>query len=148
MEFGALGCAVKDDHGHTLALAARVNNLYRLRCTKESGSEDAKVAASKEEGLKLWHCRMGHLNVKSLKKLPSLVSGLDLSHVKAAPSSLTCEGCLEGKQQRHSFPQGGATRATKLLELVHTDVCGPMKTMSMGGARFFLTFIDDYSRKM
>ena len=148
VEFGALGCTVKDDHGHTLALAARVNNLYRMRCTKVSGSEDAKVAASKEEGLKLWHRRMGHLNVKSLVQLPSLVSGLDLSHTNAAPSSLTCEGCLEGKQQRHSFPQGGATRATKVLELVHTDVCGPMKTMSMGGARYFLTFIDDYSRKI
>ena len=39
-------------------------------------------------------------------------------------------------------------RATKILELVHSDVCGPMKTPSIGGARYFLTFIDDFSRKI
>jgi IS30 family transposase len=39
-------------------------------------------------------------------------------------------------------------RASKLLELVHSDVCGPMKTTSRGGARYFVTFIDDFSRKI
>jgi hypothetical protein len=49
--------------------------------------------------------------------------------------------------QRTSFPTDVATRASQLLKIVHTDVCGPMKTTSHGGARYFLTFIDDFSRK-
>ena len=49
---------------------------------------------------------------------------------------------------RASFPSDGGTRATQVLELVHSDVCGPMKTLSFGGARYFVTFIDDFSRKM
>jgi hypothetical protein len=39
-------------------------------------------------------------------------------------------------------------RATKPLEIVHSDVCGPMRTTSLGGARYFVTYIDDFSRKV
>jgi transposase InsO family protein len=39
-------------------------------------------------------------------------------------------------------------RATKPLEIVHSDVCGPMRTTSSGGARYFVTYIDDFSRKV
>jgi hypothetical protein len=77
-----------------------------------------------------------------------LVSGLDLpkSHGDSLP--IECEGCILGKQHKHSFPKDGATRATKVLEIVHSDICGPMKNMSLDGARYFLTFIDEFSRKM
>ena len=57
-----------------------------------------------------------------------------------------CEACVEGKQTRNSFPKGQATHATELLEIVHSDVCGPMQTTSLGGHRYFVTFIDDKSR--
>ena len=58
-----------------------------------------------------------------------------------------CEGCLIGKQFRKSFPKESTTRATKPLELIHTDVCGPIKPNSFGKNKYFLLFIDDYSRK-
>ncbi len=58
-----------------------------------------------------------------------------------------CEACIECKQQRTYFPKNDATKASKLLKLVHSDVCEPMKTTSCGGARYFVTFIDDLSRK-
>jgi hypothetical protein len=49
--------------------------------------------------------------------------------------------------QRTSFPKDETTKASKLLELVHSDVCKLMKTTSCGGPRYFVTFIDDFSRK-
>lgn len=57
------------------------------------------------------------------------------------------EGCVRGKQHRDSFPDGKSQRAHQQLQLVHTDICGPMQTISHGGSRYFLTFTDDYSRK-
>ena len=39
-----------------------------------------------------------------------------------------------------------SSRANDLLELVHSDVCGPMSTQAKGGHKYFITFIDDYSR--
>ena len=56
-----------------------------------------------------------------------------------------CESCLEGKVTKWSFNAKGR-RAQELLELVHTDVCGPMSTQAKGGYEYFITFIDDYSR--
>ena len=51
------------------------------------------------------------------------------------------------KQHHEIFPKGVSYKAKKPLELVHTDFCGPMRTQSIGHSDYFLTFIDDYSRK-
>jgi hypothetical protein len=67
----------------------------------------------------------------NLKKLENVVNGMNLKEV---PLHHVCEACIEGKHQRTSFPKGEATRASKLLELVYSDVCGSMKTTSRGGA--------------
>ena len=58
-----------------------------------------------------------------------------------------CEDCIVGKQHRDSFPQGKAWRAEQILQLVHSDICGPINPTSNGNKRHFITFINDYSRK-
>ena len=59
-----------------------------------------------------------------------------------------CDACQLGKQHRDSFPSKSFRQAGKPLELVHSDLCGPMPEPSLGGNRFFISFIDDYSRKV
>ena len=54
-----------------------------------------------------------------------------------------CETCVKGKHHRSQFKSNGATRAKEPLGLVHSDVCGKIGTESLGGANYFLTFIDD-----
>ncbi|MCH81290.1 copia-type polyprotein, partial [Trifolium medium] len=58
-----------------------------------------------------------------------------------------CVNCLAGKQHRESIPKQAKWRASKKLELVHTDICGPITPQSNGGNRYFITFTDDYTRK-
>jgi hypothetical protein len=58
-----------------------------------------------------------------------------------------CEGCIFGKQHKESFPVGKSYRARDPLEIVHSDICGPMQTTSIGGSTYFLTFIDNLLRK-
>jgi len=58
-----------------------------------------------------------------------------------------CESCVLSKHHRSSFAKEVNWKANKPLELVHTDVCGPIKPMSTRQNRYFLTFIDDFSRK-
>ncbi len=91
-----------------------------------------------------WHQPFGHLNMANFKKLEKMVNGMNLKEV---PLHHVCETCIEGKHQKTSFRKNETTRASKLLELVHSDVCGPMKTTSCGGARYFVTFIEDFSKK-
>jgi hypothetical protein len=57
----------------------------------------------------------------------------------------TCESCLLGKMTKAPFI-GLSERASDLLELIHTDVCGPMSTTARGGFQYFITFTDDFSR--
>ncbi len=89
------------------------------------------MAKSSNEGATLWHHRFDHLNMASLNKLENMVNGMNLKEV---PLHHVCEACIEGKHQRTYFPKDETIRASKLLELVHSDVCGSMKTTSHGGA--------------
>ena len=78
---------------------------------------------------------LSHIGVKRMKKL----------HVGGLLESLgACEPCLMGKMTKTPF-SGTMERATNLLEIIHTDVCGPMSIEDRGGYRYFLTFTNDLS---
>lgn len=69
--------------------------------------------------------------------------------VEGLPSVLRvdfCTACIHGKKTRRSFPTGQAYRARDRLELVHMDLCGPMSMDSLGGSRYFMLLIDDFTR--
>ncbi|KAI5321217.1 hypothetical protein L3X38_030288 [Prunus dulcis] len=87
---------------------------------------------------------MGHFNFQSLKLLQNEDMVLGLLEIKN--TSEVCEGCTFGKHYRKSFPKEAKSRATTPLELVHTDMCGPMQTVTKAGNMYFLTFIDDCPR--
>ena len=57
-----------------------------------------------------------------------------------------CEACVLGKMKKIPFQKQTVHRTTELLELVHSDVCGPMNVDSLGGSRYMVTFSDDFSR--
>jgi hypothetical protein len=84
--------------------------------------------------------KFGGLKLLAQKKM---VNGLPSIN---QPDQL-CEGCLVSKQFRKSFSKEYTTRANEPLQLVHVDVCGPIKPFSFGKNRYFLLFIDDFSRK-
>ena len=89
----------------------------------------------------IWHCRLGHINEKCVELLhkDGLLSSFDFE------SFITCESCLLGKMTKTPFT-GHSERASDLLGLVHTDVCGPMNSIARGGFQYFITFTDDFSR--
>ncbi|KAG8172649.1 hypothetical protein JTE90_009811, partial [Oedothorax gibbosus] len=95
--------------------------------------------ASSEESAQVWHERLCHQNKwhvqKTLKKF-----GVSLNITDEL-----CAGCLYGKHSRSSFGTR-QNRPTVAGGLIHADVCGPMQESSIGGARYFLCFKDDYSK--
>jgi hypothetical protein len=95
--------------------------------------------------LTTWHERLGHLGVDQIKSMAAKGFILDLDIAEDA-SEHWCESCVHGKQHRQPFPKSNATRAKDLLEIVHSDVCGPINLPSFTGYRYFITFIDDASR--
>ncbi|KAI5334136.1 hypothetical protein L3X38_024269 [Prunus dulcis] len=96
-------------------------------------ASDLALKASVTHCLQTWHKRLGHLNERSIKMLENQDMVHGLPHLEQ--TSVVCEGCMLGKQHRDSFPLESIWRATCPLELVHTDICGPMQTESIPGNR-------------
>ena len=103
--------------------------------------EAKRCKVNNDSATYLWHCRLGHIGVKRMKKLHAdgILESLDYESVDA------CEPCLMGKMTKTLF-FGTMERATDLLEIIHTDVCGPMNIEARGKYRYFQTFTDDLSR--
>ncbi len=91
----------------------------------------------------LWHRRMGHLHHGALRILRKTVTRVpDLSTER----DNVCRGCVLGKYAKATFPRS-KNRAKSVLGLIHWDICRQMSTKSLSGAKYFITFIDDHSRK-
>lgn len=116
--------------------------MYKLDCPLVNRSYVSTV----KDDFELWHRRLGHLNYEYVKKLQNMVDPFGDGDFDKKNDS-ACVICLKGKQSRLPFAKKG-TRATKMLELVHSDLCGPMEMNSFGGARYFFTLIDDYTHKV
>uniref|UniRef100_A0A2N9EXA4 Integrase catalytic domain-containing protein n=1 Tax=Fagus sylvatica TaxID=28930 RepID=A0A2N9EXA4_FAGSY len=88
----------------------------------------------------------GHLSFKGLRTLQYKQMVKGLPQLKA-PSKI-CTDCMVGKQHRDAIPKRSLWRASQRLQLVHADICGPIKPVSNSKKRYFISFIDDYSRKV
>ncbi|CAL8998661.1 unnamed protein product [Prunus brigantina] len=102
------------------------------------------MKATIEESTWCWHRRFGHLNMQSLKLLQQKEMVYGLPEIEDAKR--ICQGCAMGKAHREAFSKEKTWRANVPLELIHSDVCGPMQSTTIGGNKYFLTFIDDCTR--
>ena len=129
----------KTFNGHT----PNENSLLDLdRSDTHIHNIDAKrCKVNNDSATYLWNCRLGHIGVKRMKKLHTdgILESLDYESLDA------CEPCLMGKMTKTPF-SGTMERATDLLEIIHTDVCGPMNIEARSRYHYFLTFTDDLSR--
>lgn len=93
----------------------------------------------------LWHKRLGHVNEATLKEMMSKKTVFGLNFNLNEHLGI-CEICVKGKQTQATFATAEDNRTKDLLEIVYTDICGPMRVKSKGGSVYFMTFIDDKSR--
>ncbi|KAG6706623.1 hypothetical protein I3842_07G230600 [Carya illinoinensis] len=121
-----------------LARGKKTGTLYMT-----TGLIDTIATTVAESTADLWHCRLGHMSQKGMKEL---LSRGKLPELKSVDFSM-CESCVMGKQKKVSFLKSDRTPKTR-LDLVHTDVWGPSPVASLGGSRYYVTFIDDHSRKV
>lgn len=140
------GCGLRIFHGDAIvATTVRVQGgLFRLKTTTDSYAMAAQVSetTTPELDVDVWHRRMGHLGEDNVRKLAKMVEGMK---IKVRTTVGVCEACLEGKQHRQPSHKP-ATRAKEPLELVHSDLCGPIEPTTYGGASYYVLFTDDFTR--
>jgi hypothetical protein len=112
----------------------RVENLFMF---KSSQSYQQNFLLEEEDKFTQWHRKYGHLNSKDLIKLndEKMVKGIILNK---RPKEFKCETCYKGKIATQPFSKHIESQSKDVLELVHTDICGPFKR-SNGGARYFIS---------
>ena len=130
-----------------IATGRRSKGLYAIDLFSSKAPKDHVQQTACVASLQLWHERLGHVNKSGISRMEQLsaVKGLRIKSQKS-DAGAPCEGCITGKMPRAAIPKLSETRASELLQLVHTDLAGPMEVLSKGGARYFVTFIDDKSR--
>lgn len=132
VEFNESGCVIKDSKTHQVLLEGGVSHgLYYLPCHQSFVSE---VSTGK-----LWHHRLGHTSSSVMNHLAKN------KLVSFSPSVSPCDACNKYKSHRLPFSLV-SHRATKPLELLHADVWGPSPTLSKQGNRYYVLFVDDFSR--
>jgi hypothetical protein len=99
--------------------------------------------SSSSDLCEIWHRRMAHLHHGALRVLREMVTGVpDFS----SEHHELCKGCTLGKYTKTAFPSSDS-RAAGILDLIYSDVCGPMSSASLTGSLYYVVFIDDFSRK-
>ena len=147
IKFGQSRCWIRGSKGTLQGMGSLAGKLYHLKCNVITGKENATVVSEDLPEVDLWHQRLGHLNRQQLNTLVGrdLISDIKLS---TASKLSFCEGCVDGKMQRKPFKTVTHQQSKRKLELIHSDVCRPLQVESISGSRYFVTFIDDYSRSV
>ncbi|EEE61551.1 hypothetical protein OsJ_15889 [Oryza sativa Japonica Group] len=129
-----IGLAVLRDELYLLSLSENVNVVSSL--TKEN----KKRKRTSDVSSKLWHCRLGHISRGRIERLVKneILPPLEFSDLEQ------CIECIKGKFVKSI--KKGAKRSAGILEIIHTDICGPFPVKSVDGYDSFITFTDDYSR--
>ena len=123
-----------------------VDNLYMLdnvasyHESLQLSTQGVKRKFTDANSSSLWHKRLGHISKRRIERLVSngILDSLDFVDFEI------CTNCIKGRQT--NTRRFGANRATNVLQLIHTDICGPFPMISWNGQQYFIMFIDEFSR--
>ncbi|KAK1685797.1 hypothetical protein QYE76_046645 [Lolium multiflorum] len=121
------------------------NNLYVVDLSKESPSFSTCLMAAKHDEGWLWHRRLGHVNMRNLKQLLKGEHIVGLTGVSFEKDRV-CSACVAGKQLKKKHPIKSMVTTSRPLELLHLDLFGPSHYDTLGGSKYGLVIVDDYSR--
>jgi hypothetical protein len=122
----------------TSVIGVQEDNLYKLTVHQVQVLVHDSISLSE-----LWHIRLAHLHYRALLALGKMVTGLPPVRVE---HDGVCRGCPLGKNAKGRFSSSD-NRSKRVLDLINSDLCGPMTIASLSGYLYYVIFIDDYSRK-
>jgi len=137
-------CTIVDSEStETVLVGKRVSNVYMLNVS--SIIPNMNCLLSRDDESWLWHRRLAHIHMHHLNRIASKDLVIGLPKLRFERNKL-CEACQMGKQTKSSFKPINDVSTTRPLELLHMDLFGPSRTMSLGGNYYGLVIVDDYSR--
>ncbi|KAJ9536752.1 LOW QUALITY PROTEIN: hypothetical protein OSB04_un000056 [Centaurea solstitialis] len=144
VSFSKKKCKVKNRRKEVILTGVRHADIYIINMNTSTDNFCFVSRASTDMNW-LWHKRLSHLNFKTLNQLciNNLVIGLpDYRYTKES----LCSACEKGKQTRASFKSKQISSISSPLQLLHMDLFGPVNVQSIGGKKYTLVIVDEYSR--
>ncbi|KAG6438785.1 hypothetical protein O3G_MSEX000222 [Manduca sexta] len=134
-------------NNNQIACAIKKNKLFLLngKVSYENVSPSSYVSVGMSEKEK-WHRILGHTNFYNVSKLCENNLCIGLPQKIENDYYYQCEICLENKMSNLPFNSNKKSRTTDLLQIIHTDVNGPINPIGFGGEKYFVSFIDDFSK--
>ena len=108
--------------------------------------DNLSLTASKFFLAWLQHRRLGHANYTVFHKLVKYDMVKGLSEILFKKNKIFCESCTQEKQSRKSFKSKTENLSSKLLELIHMDLFGPTRSVSLSRKKYDYVLVDDFSR--
>ncbi|KAI3758667.1 hypothetical protein L6452_06238 [Arctium lappa] len=136
---------LKEDTTTELLRAKRRGDLYLMDFKSTNREEKLCLVSSKNEEAWLWHNRFCHLNFHTLNKLVKLELVSGLPSIRFDKDHL-CSACEMGKLKRAAHKTKSDISCTRPLQMLHVDLCGPISVQSLGGKKYILVLIDEFSR--
>jgi hypothetical protein len=139
-------CSITNVSGELIGEVTEDRGLYYIHTIPPHITNHTACAAylaKQVDPIDLWHQRLGHIGADHLCLLLKNQGSIQADMSKRLDF---CKGCIQGKIHHTNINKSPVARATAKGELIYTDICGPMSKPSLGGAAYFLTFTDDYSR--
>ena len=116
------------------------DNLFFSKTVNSTGTENCNLVRG--ERFSLWHKRRGHNDFEDLLKLKNHAIGLRLNEHDVG----NCNPCQSNKSNKPPIPKDSRKRAKNVLEIVHTDILGPINPEAVDGHRKAIGFVDSFSR--
>ena len=110
-----------------------------------SSTSPISCRSARVDMLELWHHRFGHANFKQVAKVSKLEAVEGLPKFGKVERTI-CGACQMGKQTKVSHPKVNMIATSRCLELLHIDLIRPTRTESLGGKRYIMVIVDDFSR--
>ncbi|GJV15797.1 retrovirus-related pol polyprotein from transposon TNT 1-94 [Tanacetum coccineum] len=139
-------CYIRDLKGNDLLTGSRGTDLYSITLQDTSTPNSiCLMAKATSSQAWLWHRGLSHLNFDSINLLSKNDIVISLPKLKFVKDHL-CSSCELGKAKQKSFQTKTAPSSKRRLQLLHMDLCGPMRVESINGKKYVLVIVDDYSR--
>ena len=140
VQFSKKGCVIIDEEGIQVLEGNRTtNNCYGVVPTSIS------CRSARVDMLELWHQRLRHANFKQVAKVSKLEAVEGLPKFGKVEKTI-CGACQMGKQTKASHHKVNVIATSRCLELLHVDLMGPTRTESLGGKRYIMVIVNDFSR--
>jgi hypothetical protein len=141
------GCRIESDNNcvliydkYNMLVTKAFKNDNRLEVYLEPMyNSECYISDQSTNNYEIWHSRLCHLNSKYMLKMKEYID------INSNMNDFRCETCDISKITRKGHPNIDINQSSEILELIHGDLCGPIQIESLGGAKYFMILVDDFS---